>query len=114
MLARQNRMPSAGSARKIRPAVIEARGEIDLLGAQALRKAMADEPARHVIVDLSQVTFCDASGLGALVAARKRLLAEGGSIQVVGANTHIRRLFEITGLDRVFPLHENLDEAFAA
>ena len=68
------------------------------------------DPPRFVI-DLSEATFIDSMTLGVLLGAVKRLRPSGGKVGIVCADSHIRRIFEITLLDRVFSLHEDRDGA---
>lgn len=92
--------------------LIALRGEWDLYNRPELEAALlqAEAAAESLIVlDLSRATFIDSSVLGALVEARKRL-EERVEIAVVAEDRQIRKVFEITGLDSVFALHESLAE----
>ena len=96
--------------------VIELGGEIDLYTAPEFKERMAeiiDEGKTRVVVDLSQATFIDSTTLGVLVGGVKRLRPAGGSLALVCADETITKIFEITGLDRVFPIHDSRDEALA-
>jgi anti-sigma B factor antagonist len=97
------------------PAVtIAVHGQADLHTAPQLREAMTaaiDGGATSLIVDLSDATFVDSMTLGVLLGAVKRLRPHGGKVAVVCVSPHIRRIFEITLLDRVFEIHETLDDA---
>jgi len=97
--------------------VIRVHGPADLHTAPGLRDALTkaiDGGAAAVIVDLADATFVDSTTLGVLLGAVKRLRPRGGKVSVVCDSPHIRRIFEITLLDRVFGLHETLEEARAA
>jgi anti-sigma B factor antagonist len=97
--------------------VIELRGEIDLYSAPAFKDRMDEAVAsgkRRVVVDLSQVTFCDTTGLWVLVNGRKRLEAGGGSLEVICANEHILRTFEITGVSQLIRIRGRRDEGARA
>ena len=94
--------------------IIAVHGQADLHTAPQLREAMTtaiDGGATSLIVDLSDATFVDSMTLGVLLGAVKRLRPHGGKVAVVCVSPHIRRIFEITLLDRVFALHETLDRA---
>lgn len=71
--------------------------------------ALADD-GRPLIADLDQVTFIDAAGLGTLISSAHRAAAHGASLHVVGARPRIRRLFQLTGLDRQLRLARTLPE----
>ena len=83
-------------------------GQADLHTAPELRAAITtaiDGGATALVVDLSEATFIDSMTLGVLLGAVKRLRPIGGRVSVVCTDAHIRRIFEITLLDRVFTLH---------
>lgn len=88
-------------------------GEIDIATVAGLRERLVALAAggRPLVIDLDQVSFIDAAGLGALVGAGKRAAEHGVGLHVVCARQHIRRLFRITGLDRSIPLASTLAEA---
>ena len=97
--------------------VIELGGEIDLYTAPEFKERMAeiiDEGKTRVVVDLSQATFIDSTTLGVLVGGVKRLRPSNGSLALVCTDDNITKIFEITGLDRVFAIHATRDEALAA
>jgi anti-sigma B factor antagonist len=98
-------------------AVLRVSGEIDLYTAPLLRERIADLVAagiRHVVLDASDVTFLDSTGLGVLVGGLKRLRAHGGSLALAGSRANVARIFNVTGLDRPFPQHATVAEAIAA
>ena len=92
-------------------------GELDLASAPSLSKALdeflpIDAP---IIVDLSDVTFIDSSGLSVLVQARQRLgtSSTGNPIRLVVVRPAVQRIFEITGLDQVFEIYDSNEGAQA-
>jgi anti-sigma B factor antagonist len=97
-------------------ALVELSGQIDLHTAPQLTAHLLsaiDDGAVNVVVDLTETTFIDSMTLGILLGAVKRLRPRGGQLQVVSADPSIRKIFEITLLDRVFALCETRDEALA-
>ncbi len=81
-------------------------GEIDIATVARLRErlwALASS-GRPLVADLEQVSFIDASGLGALAVAARLAAEYGASLHVVCARPQIRRLFRLTGLDGAMPL----------
>jgi anti-sigma B factor antagonist len=97
-------------------AILAVRGSVDLTTAPALRTRLAeliDDGHTCIVVDLTDTDFLDSTGLGALVAALKRLRVKDGEIRVVCTSGHVRKVFEITSLDRVFGMHESLEAALA-
>ena len=97
-----------------RTAVLTPAGEIDLHLAADLRRellgAVADG-AETVIVDMAATTFVDSMTLGVLLGAARRLQQRGGELRIACVDPNIRRIFEITLLDRVFALYPSLDDA---
>src|SRR5689334_6766234 len=94
--------------------VLEVGGEIDVYTAPQLRErliALVEEGARQVVVDLGRVEFLDSTGLGVLVGALKRLRGVNGDLSLVCAQERLLKIFRITGLDRVFTIHESIDVA---
>lgn len=97
-----------------RLSVIAVHGQADLHTASDLRSAISeaiDRGAVHLVVDLSEATFIDSMTLGVLLGAVKRLRPSGGAVSVVCRDPHIRRIFEITLLDRIFTLYPNRQAA---
>ncbi len=89
-------------------------GEMDLYTAPDLKHELLEaieQGARTVVVDLTETTFLDSTALGVLLGAVKRLRSEGGRIVIVCRDRNIRKIFEITLLDRVFPIFETRAEA---
>jgi anti-sigma B factor antagonist len=98
-------------------AVLRVAGEVDLATAPAVREHVRDLVARgavHLIVDLSDVVFLDSTGLGVLVGGLKRVRAHDGSLMVVITADHVLRIFQITGLTKVFAPHASVLDAIAA
>ena len=96
--------------------VIELGGEVDLYTAPEFKERMVqliEEGKKQIVVDLSKATFIDSTTLGVLVGGVKRLRPAGGSLALVCTDQNITKIFEITGLDRVFPIHDSRDEALA-
>lgn len=63
-----------------------------------------------VLLDLSDVTFMDSSGLGATVALR-RFLRDGQRLELAALTAPVLRVFRLTRMDSVFTLHEGADHA---
>ena len=94
--------------------VVRLRGEADLHTAPMLRDALDDAietGAGTVIVDLTGVTFIDSMMLGVLLSATKRTRPLGTELRIVVDDPHVRRIFELTLLDRVLKLYPSLERA---
>ena len=94
--------------------VIALAGEVDLYTAPELKTQMLEviaNGAMDVIVDFTDTTFIDSTTLGVLVGGVKRLREKGGRLSIVCSDRNITKIFEITGLDRVFTIYPTRAEA---
>jgi anti-sigma B factor antagonist len=97
--------------------VISLAGEVDLYTAPEFKQQLLDvigTGAKKVVVDFSNTTFIDSTTLGVLVGGVKRLRTNDGQLSLVCSDRNITKIFEITGLDRVFTIYGTRDEAVAA
>jgi anti-sigma B factor antagonist len=96
--------------------VISLAGEVDLYTAPEFKQQLLEvigQGAKRVIVDFSDTTFIDSTTLGVLVGGVKRLRATEGQLLLVCNDRNITKIFEITGLDRVFAIYPTRDEALS-
>jgi anti-sigma B factor antagonist len=97
--------------------IITVAGEIDVATAPQLRESLhgvITQGHGTVVLDLLGVTFLDSTALGVLVGALKRCRELGGELHIVVTDARIRKIFEITGLDKVFPIVDALSEVAAS
>lgn len=96
--------------------VISVSGESDLYGAESLRDHLfaAADSSSVVIVDLSETTFVDSMTLGVLLGALKRHRSLGVTLRLVAADGPVRRVLELTMLDRIFAIDGTQADALAA
>ena len=97
--------------------VIALSGEVDLYTAPEFKQQLLEvigQGATQVVVDFSDTTFIDSTTLGVLVGGVKRLRPAGGQLSLVCSDPNITKIFEITGLNKVFPIHETRDEALSS
>jgi anti-sigma B factor antagonist len=91
-------------------------GEVDLYTAPEFKQQLLDvigQGAKDVVVDFSDTTFIDSTTLGVLVGGVKRLRMNEGQLSLVCSDRNITKIFEITGLDRVFTIYASRDAAVA-
>jgi anti-sigma B factor antagonist len=96
--------------------VISLAGEVDLYTAPEFKQQLLDvigKGAKDVVVDFSNTTFIDSTTLGVLVGGVKRLRSNDGQLSLVCSDRNITKIFEITGLDRVFTIYPSREEALA-
>ncbi len=94
--------------------VVAVGGEIDVYTAPKLREALVElvnEGRFQLVVDLEQVDFLDSTGLGVLVGGLKRVRANDGNLRVVCTQERLLKIFRITGLTKVFAIHESVAAA---
>ena len=94
--------------------VLELEGELDAYTCSRLREAMIEaieEGGANLVVNMKDVEYIDSSGLGTLVGGLKRVSEKQGVIAVCCTNPQIRKVFDITGLVKVFPIYGSEQEA---
>jgi anti-sigma B factor antagonist len=80
--------------------VVSLHGELDLASADGLSNSLVELAGSTLVVDLSDLTFMDSSGIGALVRARSRIKTkELGDLVLTRPSAIVRRTLEIVGLD---------------
>ncbi len=97
--------------------ILPLEGEIDLHVSPRVESSLASMIARrpkHVMVDLSGVTFIDSSGLAVLINAMQDIKKYGGKLTLSGINTNVRSIFELAQLDQFFLIDPRDDELLAA
>lgn len=98
--------------------VLHVRGEVDISTTPRVRSqliSLLSDGDPHLIVDLEGVRFLDSSGLGALVAALKLARSRSGDLRLVcEAQRSVRKVLEVTGLERVLDRYDSVDDATAA
>ena len=94
--------------------VIGLAGEVDLYTAPEFKQQLLEvigQGGKEVIVDFTNTTFIDSTTLGVLVGGVKRLRSNDGQLSLVCSDRNITKIFEITGLDKVFPIYGTREEA---
>ena len=103
-------------------AVLSVSGELDLVTSPVLRQRVHDVVAdgRHsLVLDLSDVFFCDSSGVGVLIAARRLIRSCQGSLRLIlpaqGAadGSHVNRVLGALGVRRLFEVYPDVAAAVA-
>ncbi len=95
-------------------AVLALRGEIDFTTGTEVQRALLGpdgEAAARTVVELSQVTFMDSSGINALIGAHQAATALQGWVRLAAPSPSIRRVLQIVGLDTVITCYPTLQQA---
>ena len=98
-------------------AVLHLSGELDADTATKLHATLADlldRPVPRIVVDLSDLKFCDSVGLSAFITSKQVIAARGGWLSFAGANPFLLGLMETVGLSRYFAIFPDVDDAIAA
>jgi anti-sigma B factor antagonist len=96
--------------------LLKINGEVDVYTSPQLKQEivhLAEAGVKHLIINLSQVEYLDSTGLGVLIGGLKRLRESEGKLTLVGPGMRILRIFEITGLDKIFDIYATEQEAAA-
>jgi anti-anti-sigma factor len=99
-----------------RRAVVTPAGELDHHTADLLREPLDDCIAKgfnRLVIDCSRLEFCDSTGLNVLLGARLKAESAGGGVHLAAMQPVVARVFEITGAEAVFTVHDTLADALA-
>jgi anti-anti-sigma factor len=97
--------------------IVELWGEIDIATSPALLRRLDDalstaaHEQRRLIIDLTGVSFCDASGLGILIRVQRRARDLNVAMCLAGPRPHVMKLLRITRLNRSLSVHHTLSDA---
>src|SRR5437763_712620 len=89
--------------------VAELEGELDVNTSERLRTELLrliEDGCRRLVIDMSELALIDSTGLGVLVGVMKRVLQHGGEMHLRAPRPAARKVYDITGLDRVFTIIE--------
>lgn len=95
------------------PAII-LEGEVDVYTAPQLKQhliAMLESGSKKVLIDLTSVDYLDSTALGVLIGGLKRMKEIGGNMILICPSPRIHRVFEITGLDKIFLIYQSEADA---
>ena len=94
--------------------VIQLEGEVDVYTAPQLKQQMIgllETGAKELVVNLTKVEYLDSTALGVLIGGLKRIRELDGNMVLVCPSPRIKRVFEITGLDKIFDIYNSEEEA---
>ncbi|MCK4342200.1 MAG: STAS domain-containing protein [Phycisphaerae bacterium] len=93
--------------------LVSVRGEIDLRSSPILRESLLESAAKlsgPLLIDLSEVSYMDSSGVGTLVFVKREIERSGRRLVLIGLQPRVRSVLEITHLDKFFTIVQSLDE----
>ena len=97
--------------------IVAVGGEIDVYTAPKLRDRITElvgDGVFNIVIDMESVEFLDSTGLGVLVGGLKKVRAHDGSLELICTQDRLLKIFRITGLAKVFVIHDSADGALAA
>jgi anti-sigma B factor antagonist len=97
--------------------IVAVGGEIDVYTAPKLRDKITElvgDGVFRIVIDMESVEFLDSTGLGVLVGGLKKVRAHDGSLELICTQDRLLKIFRITGLAKVFVIHDSADGALAA
>lgn len=96
-------------------ALLSIHGEIDVYTSPKVKESiisLIDRGKYNIVVNLEEVRYIDSTGLGVLIGALKKLREHSGNITLVCSNPQIKKIFQITGLVKIFGIFKSEEEAF--
>jgi anti-sigma B factor antagonist len=104
------------SSKAVSPTVriISLNGALNARSAEEAKQTfrnLVEQGVKRVVVDLQEVPFIDSSGLAALVSGLKTLGGEAANLKLAAPQSQARLLFELTMFDRVFEIHDSVEDA---
>ena len=97
-------------------AVLKPNGRLNMVAAPAVKAAIdqtVGDGHPQVVIDLSETSFMDSSGLGALIGGLKAARQAGGDLRIAAAPEQVMTVLRLTNLDRVLRTHRTVDEALS-
>ncbi len=95
--------------------VVEMTGEIDHHYTSEYKdlidKTFGRLNCKNIIFDFNGVSFMDSSGIGMIIGRYRNLSATGGKVAAAGINNDLKRIFEISGLKKIIPCFDDVNEA---
>jgi len=94
--------------------ILSVQGEIDVYTSPKVKESinsLIEQSVYNIVVNLEEVRYIDSTGLGVLIGALKRVRENNGNISLVCSNPQIKKIFQITGLVKIFGIFKSEEEA---
>lgn len=95
--------------------ILKITGDVDLYSSPQVRKqvvSLISKADKNLLVDLTEVTYMDSSGVATLVEALQLTKKLGGKLKLYSLGTTVKDVFELSRLDKVFDICDNEQQAF--
>jgi len=96
---------------------VEVQGEIDVYTSPRVKETineLIDAGHYNMVVNLEGVRYIDSTGLGVLIGALKKVREKNGKIVLICTNPQIKKIFNITGLIKIFDIYKDEAEALGS
>jgi anti-sigma B factor antagonist len=90
--------------------VVDLNGEIDVYTSPKVKETISeliDQEHYRLVINLENVRYIDSTGLGVLIGGLKRVREHSGTVNLVCSNPQIKKIFDITGLVKIFGIYDN-------
>lgn len=97
-------------------ALLQIGGEVDMYSSPEARKAIMEVVKQKIpklIVDLKDVSYMDSSGVATLIEGLQMCHKYNGNLLIAGLRDNVREVFELTRLDKIFQIYQDVDAALA-
>lgn len=94
--------------------VLTVKGEVDIYTSPTFRSELIrliEQGGNRIVLDLLGVDFMDSSGLSVLVSGKRRTHEREGDLRLVCANGPVRKILNVTGLDKIFSIYSSVEDA---
>jgi anti-anti-sigma factor len=88
--------------------------DIDGASQVDLRMNLVAAKSKAIVIDMERVSFLGSMGLRSLVIPARSIKSRGGKVVLLRPNTMVRQVLVTSGIDKLIPIFEDLDNAAAA
>lgn len=65
----------------------------------------------YIIFDFQYVNFMDSSGIGVIIGRYKKIANHGGRVSVINMNSRVRKLFNLSGMNKIINIYDTFEDA---
>ncbi|MDR0880049.1 MAG: anti-sigma F factor antagonist [Clostridioides sp.] len=69
---------------------------------------------KNIIFDFRSINFMDSSGIGVIIGRYKKISGEGGKVSIINVNDRVRKIFELSGMNKIINIYETYEEAVSS